>query len=226
MQRLKERYPDGYVPDEAWFRRLVAIAIMHRALTKVVRGIGFPAYQANIVAYVLAWLGWATGGRLDVDLVWRSQSVSDGLAALFEQWARVADDVLRSTAEPRMPTEWAKKEACWEAFKTVLPALPELLPPELVQQGGTVAPAGHIGSAGSALTNDDLMLISRARKIAATEWLEIANWGKRDRRTYRLAGIASTLAEYAADGWSRSPSVKQAKWGLELARMHEEAGAE
>jgi len=226
MQRLKERYPDGFVPDEAWFRRLVAIAIMHRTLTKVVRGIGFPAYQANIVAYVLAWLGWATGGRIDFDLVWQRQSMSEELAALFDQWARSANQVLRSTADSRMPTEWAKKEACWEAFKIALPGLPEPLPPELAQQGGTVAPTPNVGSAGPALTGDDLMLISKAREIVATKWLQIASWGKRDRRTYKLAGIASTLAEYAADGWSRSPSVKQAKWGLELARMHEEAGDE
>lgn len=226
MQRLKERYPDGFVPDEAWFRRLVAIAIMHRTLTKVVRGIGFPAYQANIVAYVLAWLGWATGGRLDFELVWWNQSVSEELVLLFDQWARTADRVLRSTADSRMPTEWAKKEACWDAFKSALPALPDQLPPELARQGDAAVPLPNSGSIASALTGEDLLMIGKVRDIAATQWLQIAAWGKRNRRTYKLAGIASTLAEYAADGWSRSPSVKQAKWGLELARMHAEAGAD
>ena len=76
------------------------------------------------------------------------------------------------------------------------------------------------------LTVDDLMLISRAREIDATKWLQIAAWAKRNRSTYRLAGIASTIAEYAADAWVRSPSVKQAKWGLELARQHEGAATE
>ena len=127
----------------------------------------------------------------------------------------------------RMPTEWAKKEACWDAFKTALPALPELLPPELAQQqGGASAPAPQTSSGGPILTVDDLMLISRAREIDATKWLQIAAWAKRNRSTYRLAGIASTIAEYAADAWVRSPSVKQAKWGLELARQPEEAAVE
>lgn len=226
MQRLKERYPDGYVPDEAWFHRLVAIAVMHRALTKIVRGIGFSAYQANIVSYVLAWLGWATGGRLDFELIWRSQSVSAGLAVLFEEWAREADRVLRATALARMPTEWAKKEQCWDAFKSALPALPDVLPPELAQQGNTVASTSGGGAVATGLTSEDLQLISKAREIDAAEWLQIASWGKRNRRTYKLAGIASTLAEYAADGWTKSPSVKQAKWGLELARLRGEASAE
>lgn len=227
MQRLKERYPDGFVPDEAWFHRLVAIAVMHRALTKVVRAIGFPAYQVNIVTYVLSWLGWAIGGRIDFELVWQRQSVSGELAALFDQWARAADQVLRTSAGSRMPTEWAKKEACWDAFKTGLPALPEPLPAELMQQqGGAAGAASQIQPAGQVLTADDLMLIGRAREIDATKWLQIAAWAKRNRSTFKLAGIASTIAEYAADGWTRSPSVKQAKWGLQLARQYEDAESE
>lgn len=227
MQRLKERYPDGFVSDEAWFRRLVAVAVMHRALTKVVRAIGFPAYQVNIVTYVLSWLGWATGGRIDFELVWQRQSVSGELAALFDRWARAADQVLRTTAGSRMPTEWAKKEACWDAFKTALPALPEPLPAELMQQqGGAVGAASQIQPAGQILTADDLMLIGRAREIDATKWLQIAAWAKRNRSTFKLAGIASTIAEYAADGWTRSPSIKQAKWGLQLARQYEDAESE
>jgi hypothetical protein len=126
-----------------------------------------------------------------------------------------------------MPTEWAKKEACWDAFKTALPALPEPLPAELMQQqGGAVGAASQIQPAGQILTADDLMLIGRAREIDATKWLQIAAWAKRNRSTFKLAGIASTIAEYAADGWTRSPSIKQAKWGLQLARQYEDAESE
>jgi hypothetical protein len=223
MQRLKDQYPDGFTPDEAWFRRLVAIALMQRSLQKIVRRIGFPAYQANIVAYALAWLGWSTGGRVDFDMIWHRQGVSAELETLFEQWAGTADQVLRSTAGSRMPTEWAKKPECWEAFKQALPSLPDPLPMELASQGSSAAGARPPGPASPALTSDDLALIGKAREIDAMKWLQIANWGKRNRNTYRLAGIASTLAQYAADSWAKSPSVKQAKWGLELARLFDGA---
>lgn len=76
------------------------------------------------------------------------------------------------------------------------------------------------------MTAGDLGLIAQAREIDAVQWLKIANWGRRSRSTFRLAGIAETLATYAADGWSRSPSAKQAKWGLELARKHDRARAD
>lgn len=221
MQRLKESHPGGLVPDDAWFRRLVAIAVMHRSLTKTVRGIGFPAYQANIVTYVLSWLGWATGGRIDFELVWQRQAISEELSRLFDQWARAADEVLRSTAGSRMPTEWAKKEDCWEAFKAALPALPDPLPPELEQQSASASP--RRADVPPPLSKDDLTLIDRARRVDATRWLQMSGWARRSRATYGLAGIASTLAQYAAEGWTRSPSVKQAKWGLELARKYDEA---
>lgn len=219
MQRMKDQHADGFTPDAAWFRRLVGIAIMHRSLLKVVRRARYPAYQANIVAYTLAWLGWCTGGRVDFDLIWASQGVTPELEALFEQWARSADLVLRSTAGSRMPTEWAKKPECWEAFKAAVPALPSVLPAELASQGDGRSPA----TGGTLpLSADDLALISKAREIDATTWLQIASWGKRSRSSSRLAGIAATLAQYAADGWSKSPSIKQAMWGLELAKKFRE----
>lgn len=219
MQRLREQNPDGVAPDEAWFRRLVAIALMHGALAKTVRRIGFPAYQANIVAYTLSWLGWATGGRIDFDRIWGDQRVSSQLESMFELWAQAADQLLRASAGAKMPTEWAKKADCWETFKAAVPQFPDPLPPELMAQSrvpavGTAAPGPQ-----QDLTVDDLALIGKARQIGATEWLQIANWGKRHKSTFKLAGIASTLAGYAADEWSRSPSVKQAKWALELAKQ-------
>ncbi|MGA7178150.1 MAG: AIPR family protein [Thiobacillaceae bacterium] len=222
MQRLRDQYPDGFEPDAAWFRRLIAIAIMHRALLRVVRRIGFPAYQANIVAYTLAWLGWATGGRIDFELVWNQQSVSSELEALFEKWAHNADQTLRSTAGARMPTEWAKKPECWEALREAVPELPSPLPPELASQGTMVKGSSGARDGSPILTASDLAQIGRVREIDATKWLQIANWGRRNRKTYKLAGIAATLAQYAADGWARNASIKQAKWALELARMYEE----
>ncbi|MCB1503607.1 MAG: AIPR family protein [Anaerolineales bacterium] len=222
MQRLKEQYPSGFDPDTTWFKRLVAIAIMYRKLVQVVRRAKFPAYQANIVSYTLAWLGLVTGGRADFDLLWNRQTVSPELEAMFDTWAHSADAVLRSTAGARMPTEWAKKPDCWEALREAVPALPHNLPPELMSQGAAMGTTSSVRGTAPPLTAEDLMQIARVREIDATKWLQIANWGKRNRQTYRLAGIAATLAQYAADGWTRNASIKQAKWALELARMYQE----
>lgn len=221
MQRLKDQHPSGYTPDEAWFRRLVAVALIHRALLKVVRRIGFPAYQANIATYTLSWLGWCSGGRIDFEMIWANQGISDELARILEEWCPLVDQALRSTAGSKMPTEWAKKSECWESLKNTLPTIVDPLPPELKSDGGPIILGQCAGQAAPVLRGEDLAMISSARGIDAHKWLQIAVWGKRSKTTYRLAGIASTLAQYAADNWSKSPSVKQAKWGLELARLYD-----
>ena len=52
MQPLPFRNKPTAPLDEAWFRRLIAIAIVYRATERVVRGMKFPAYGAQIAAYV------------------------------------------------------------------------------------------------------------------------------------------------------------------------------
>jgi hypothetical protein len=70
MQAMKEQYPDGYVPDEEWFRMFIAKAILFRATQAIVKAQKFPAYQANIVAYTVAYISWKSGGRIDFERVW------------------------------------------------------------------------------------------------------------------------------------------------------------
>jgi hypothetical protein len=129
MQRLKDELPAQ--PDAEWFKRLIAIAILYRAVERIVRSMKFPAYGAQIIAYVVAGLGFRTGGRIDVQQLWSSQAVSPQLEELVRRWARPIDQALRASAGQRNPSEWYKKEDCWTAIREVLPPLAEPMPPEL-----------------------------------------------------------------------------------------------
>lgn len=59
--------------------------------------------------------------------------------------------------------------------------------------------------------------IARCKELNSGEWHEIVEWGA---ETGSLkdwqSGIASTLSGYAAEGWSKSPSPKQAKHGCAM----------
>jgi hypothetical protein len=65
--------------------------------------------------------------------------------------------------------------------------------------------------------------IARCLEVDAETWFKIQLWGS---ETGRLAewqcGIANTLAGYAAGGWRRKPSEKQAKRGVEILELAEE----
>ncbi|WP_238123362.1 MULTISPECIES: AIPR family protein [unclassified Xanthobacter] len=222
MQRRKEQ--SAPPPDATWFRHLIAITILYRSTERLVRTRKFPAYGANITAYLVAALGERTGGRIDFDLVWRHQRLSAELEALVTAWAPLVDEVLRASVGSRNPTEWFKKEDCWADVRTRLPALVDPLPPELrgtpVTGGTSTADQPAPG-----LNVADYDRIEECMRVPSSVWVATAEAGQRSGVLhFKLAGICMTLANYAAGGWSRRPSVKQAKHGLESVAKVRAAG--
>lgn len=220
MQRLKDDPPPP--PDTAWFKRLVAIAIVYRAVERAVRAMKFPAYGAQIIAYLVAAISHRTGGRIDFERIWVRQSISAELELLVKAWAPTIDAALRESAGQRNPSEWFKKEGCWDAVIERLPMLSEPLPAEFsyAEIGATAAPRSA-----PVLSVDDYDRIARCMSVDSTTWLHVAERGQRAGVVHwRVAGICRTLAGYAAGGWERKPSAKQARPALEALGAAKDAG--
>jgi hypothetical protein len=132
MQRLKEEYPGGLQPDTDWYKAFVGKAILFRTVQAIVKARKFPAYQANIVAYTVAALAWKANGSFNFDLTWSTQTASPELRALIGNWATQIDHVLRLTAGKSMPSEWAKKQQCWDEIRDTKLQVPVPAPPEFV----------------------------------------------------------------------------------------------
>jgi hypothetical protein len=105
--------------DETWFKRLIAKAIMFKALeSSVPRQAWYTGgYRANIVTYAIAKVFHdvsATGRVLDLDLIWRRQAVPEPLNKALLLAALASAQVITSPP-PGMHnmSEWAKKQACW-----------------------------------------------------------------------------------------------------------------
>jgi hypothetical protein len=61
--------------------------------------------------------------------------------------------------------------------------------------------------------------------VTAATWLEVAERGyKAGVVHWKVAAICRTLASYAAGGWEKKPSAKQAKPALEAFRACQSAG--
>lgn len=215
MQRLKDQPPRP--PDEAWFRRLVAIALLYRAAERIVRQMEFPAFRAPIVAYLISGLSQRTGGRLDFEGVWREQAISSELEDLLRSWAPEIDTILRETAGQRNPGEWFKREECWSVARERLPSVSDPLPPELANASSAPSTLPHSDAGpGPSLSAEDFDRIQRCMEVDSSSWLEAAELGQRANVLHwRVAGILRTLASYAAGGWEKRPSPKQAKYALE-----------
>jgi hypothetical protein len=118
MQRLKDEPPPP--PDQAWFKRLIAIAVLYRAAEKKIRSLKFQAYGAQITAYVVSGLSHRTGGRVDFDKLWSKQTISPELEDLIADWAISLNEVMRRSAGQKNPSEWFKKADCWKDIREQL----------------------------------------------------------------------------------------------------------
>jgi hypothetical protein len=130
MQTMKEEYPEGFLPDDKWYRAFIAKAVLFRSVQKITRAQKFSAYQANITAYAVAWISWASAGAMNFEVIWKTQAISDELSKLAEDWVGKVDAALRKTAKNRMPSEWAKKDDCCDQMRELVPKLRRRPPPE------------------------------------------------------------------------------------------------
>jgi hypothetical protein len=117
-------------PDETWYRELIAKAIIFKQATRIVRQEEFPAYKANIVTYLIAYLAFRSGSSLSLRQIWDNQRISGELETLLRAWSHRINDAITTSAGGRNVTEWCKKEECWEAICRTDTQLPDVLPPE------------------------------------------------------------------------------------------------
>ncbi|MCY1022102.1 AIPR family protein [Pyxidicoccus sp. MSG2] len=126
MLLLKEQHPD-FVPDEHYFTQLVAKAIIFREAQALAREARIAAYKANVVTYAVAYLGARLGARLDLDELWRAQSLTPQLQEALRGLLTPVEGAIKRTAGERNVTEWCKKEECWKAIKAMDLPLPSSL---------------------------------------------------------------------------------------------------
>lgn len=223
MQRLKDDPPPP--PDTDYIKRVIALAVLYRAVEKKIRSMKFPAYGAQITAYLVSSLGQKTGGRIDFSRLWSRQQISPELERLIERWATEIDAALRRSAGQRNPSEWYKKEGCWQEMRTSLPQLTEPLPPELSYSTAEPGVAGSASAPAVTYSLEDYDRIERCMAVNGATWLEVAERGRQAGLVHwRVAGICQTLATYAAGGWVRRPSPKQARPALDALAAVENAG--
>ena len=122
------------------------------------------------------------------------------------------------SAAGRNVTEWCKKEECWRNLQTLELKVSTDLEAELAEGQSLPGQATSKGKDGTvSLTAQDRENIARVMQVSAEEWVSISGWGTRNSTLKPWqCGIATTLASYAAGGWARVPSEKQANHGVKI----------
>ncbi|EGQ9834872.1 AIPR family protein [Vibrio cholerae] len=111
---------EGTAFNDIWFKRLIAKAIIFRTTEKLVSNAEWyeGGYRANIVTYAIAKLvndAKSLGMVIDLDLIWKIQSVPEDLKASIFLSGELAQKVITTPPEGiKNYSEWAKKLLCWQ----------------------------------------------------------------------------------------------------------------
>lgn len=108
----------GFTPDPAFYKLAIAKGILFKEAQRLARIAKFPAFQANIVAYLIALLSNRVGSDFDLEKIWQEQAISLELSNQLSTWAAQVYKELEVSAAGKMISEWAKKPECWEVIRS------------------------------------------------------------------------------------------------------------
>ena len=111
--------------NEEYYRELVAVAIMFKAIDKMVSKQDWyeKGYKADIVTYTLSYFRYLIQKQykdsdFNLNLVWDKQKVPDDVFEEFVKLSKfVFDQITREDRIIKNVTEWCKKEQCWLSLK-------------------------------------------------------------------------------------------------------------
>lgn len=201
----------AFQPDERYFERCVARAILFKQTEKIVSRQKFGGYRAQIVTYLLAWLSYHTAKRVDFDAIWSAQDLSEPLAAFIEILSAHTHTHVTTPPGGQDIGEWCKKEACWEGFRAKIIDIPAA-----VEVGLLSRDRAHAGGSASVLeehvSEAESEQVTRIAEVPAQTWYDIAAWAK-DTQSLQpwQRSISFSLGKQASNG--KPPSRKQAVQG-------------
>ena len=209
--RLKER---GRIEvDNEYFEHLIAKAILFKRAEKLISDLDYGGYRANIVTYTLAWLSHHTSQRIDLDAIWKKQSISPALQEAIRTVSSSVHRIIVNPPNARNITEWCKRKECWDAVCKEDIELSDALQKELLDLSRGATKKADKGIDGP--DAQDLKLIAAVSEIPAQTWFNIAKWAK---ETNNLQSWQRSLSFSIGKALSRGVQIsrKQAEQGKKI----------
>lgn len=198
------------VLDETEYRRIIGRIILFRETTKLVNSMRerIPAFRANVVAYLIAYLAYRLPGDLDFERLWNFQALPGDLPATLRGWAEPIYREIVSSAGSRNVGEWCKKTDCWKAVRDL--ELP--LSTSVQRMVAEESVSGDLASSGA----EEAIAVSDVMRVTLDEWRAMQEWVARADVYMKAPGIIASMYRMANSGWSRRPTARQARAACSL----------
>lgn len=206
----------GGVPDEKYYRRFVAKAILWAQTDAVIGSLALGGYKALDIAYTIALISNRTAGRFDLDTVARAQDSGDAWRAAVAQLAPLVHANLVEKAGNRNVSSWAKSGAAWDAVKFIDwvpdPSLTSYAPSS---DETRVAVAESQKSIGLAADPEELAARNQVEQYGSDGWFQLSSWAKEtDNLQGWQRGIAFSIGRFLSSG--RSPTARQVTQAVKI----------
>jgi hypothetical protein len=221
MLRLKER--KGFVPDEAYYRNLIAKAILFRRTEKLVQQQQYGGYRANIVTYTLAFLSHKTAQRIDLERIWKEQGLTPALEAEIVAISRFVQKLIVNPPGGANVSEWCKKEKCWSLIRDYSYDLSSALESELVSVARPSAVTAPAPVSIDSLTEEEQALIDEVAAVPAETWFALSRWAK-ETKNFQPWQRSLLFSVGSLIGRGQKPSIKQATHAIKAYKAAFEKG--
>lgn len=207
--------------NEDFFKKYCCVSIIFNNAQKIIKSnSAIEGYRSQVLAYTVSLIAYYTSGKINFDIIWADQEISDGFKQLIEKWSTKIYDIIQKTADGKNVSEWCKNDECWNDIKdrsfSINPMPQEL---SVVKKG-----TKNTFSRKDAFSAEDMDNIKKCKSLSANEWSKILAWGQQSGNLQYIQNqIALTIYGYAIGNWSKSPSPKQAKSAVKMITKAEES---
>jgi hypothetical protein len=217
--RLKER--GGPLPNETYYKQLIAKAILFRQAEKLVQKQQYGGYRANIVTYTLAYISYKTAQRIDLDRIWKEQRLSDNLENEIVEISKFIQRIIVNPPGGANVSEWCKTQKCWANIKEYEYTISTSLQTELVSVSRPTM-AEPISSIAS-ISEAELAIISEVCAIQASTWFALSRWAK-ETNNFQPWRRSLLFTVGTIVGRNMKPSYKQSNQALKAYKEATEKG--
>ena len=205
-----------------YYHRLIAKAILFKEIDTIVAKRKLGGYKSNMVAYILAWLSYKSNKKLNLDIIWENQTISEPINNIIEQMIDIVWKHINTPSKAGMNIgEWCKKQECWLTLKDKF--IDSITISEEIRKDSNTYVENDL--VGQELSPQESRMIEEASKIKGEIWFALSRWAKENNRftpfdrklVYNLGVLANRKAIL---------SVKQAKSAIRILKQAKDEGFE
>ena len=168
---LKEIENNEVLVTKTYYQHLIAKAILFNEVDKLFISKKLGGYKAIVVAYVVSFLSYKTNGKLNLDIIWENQILSEELLSVIDAMITIVLTHINTPSKQGMNvTDWHKKNECWQTLKDKYIDIKILDTQLLLLSANTIKGDGQ--------TAQEIDMIEKASLITSDTWFSIAKWAK------------------------------------------------